>query len=114
MNADSYRQAIPDLNLSIEKATDKVPNDGKYHVLRNEEVLGSFRSLKQAQELYRKIVQESWYKPAPVVTAKSAAEIATENYLAAKDLYWAESHKHRGGIGQSDNSGLTVSPSAAT
>ena len=106
MSGDSYRQAIPDLNLSIEKATDKVPNDGKYHVLRNEEVLGSFRSLKQAQELYRKMVQESGYKPAPVVTTKSAAEMATENYLAAKDLYWSESHKHRGGGGRGGRGGV--------
>jgi hypothetical protein len=106
MGTESYRQAIPDLNLSIEKATDKVPDDGKYYVLQNGKVLGAFRNLKQAQVLYRKIVQESGYKPTPVTTTKSAAEMATENYLAAKDLYWAESHKYRGGGGRGGRGGV--------
>jgi hypothetical protein len=106
MRVNSYRQAIPDLSLSIEKATDKVPPDGKYYVLQNGKVLGAFRSVKQAQDLYRKVVQESGYQPAPVATGKTASEIATENFLATKDLYWAESHKYRGGGGKGGRGGV--------
>jgi hypothetical protein len=63
MSSGSYRQSIPELGLSIEKETAAVPSDGKYYVLKDEETVGCFRSLKQAQGLFKKIVQESGYKP---------------------------------------------------
>ena len=75
MNTDFYRQAIPDLNLSIERETGQVPSDGKYHVVRDGTVLESFRLLKQAQEHFKKIVKESNYKPKHQVKRKSGSEL---------------------------------------
>jgi hypothetical protein len=64
MPGDYYKQAIPDLSLSIEKDTDAVLSDGKYHVLKYGGVIGSFRSLKQAQGLFKKAEEEwLWINP---------------------------------------------------
>lgn len=106
MSADSYRQYIPDLNLSIERYTEQTPNDGKYYVLQNGEVLGSFRSLKQAQEIFKKVVQESGYKPSPPKRSKTTSELMTERYMEAKELYWADSHRYRGGGGRGGRGGV--------
>ena len=106
MPDDYYRQYIPELNLSIERFTEEVPSDGKYHVLKKGELLGSFRSLKQAQTLFRELVQDSGYKPNPPESGKTASEVATERYMEAKDLYWADSYKYRGGGGRGGRGGV--------
>jgi hypothetical protein len=106
MDSESYRQYIPGLNPSIEHHTQWVPDDGKYHVLRDGEILRSFRSLKQAQALYREIIHDSGYKSTPPANSKTESEIMTDRYLAAKDLYWADSYKHRGGGGQGGRGGV--------
>ena len=106
MQNDAYRQYIPDLNLSIERHTERVQSDGKYHVLRNGETLGSFRSLKQAQDVFRKVVQDSGYKPSAPKRSKTPFDIMTEQYMEAKELYWADSHKYRGGGGRGGRGGV--------
>ena len=93
--SELYRQYIPDLDLSIERYTEAVPSDGKYHVLRNGEIFGSFRYLKQAQDAFRKLVQESGFKPNPSRSKGSASQTMTDQYLETKELYWADSYKHR-------------------
>ena len=104
---DTYRQYIPDLQLSIERGTDAVPKDGKFYVIREDRVLGSFRSLKQAQELFKGIVRETGYKPQPANTVpKSAAQVDVDRYLETKDLYWGDSYKHRGGGGRGGRGGV--------
>jgi hypothetical protein len=70
-------------------------------------VIGSFRSLKQAQGLFKKIVQESGYKPKTVEgETKTASEMAMERYMEAKEFYWADSYKHRGGGGKGGRGGV--------
>ncbi len=101
MTTRYYRQFIPDLALSIERATGEVPDDGKYHVLHDGASVGSFRSLKAAQEAFRRIVTESGYRPpTPQDSGKTASEMMTERYMEAKDLYWASSHRYRQRGGQ--------------
>jgi len=51
-----FRQGIPIINLFIEKETDKVPSDGKYHLIQNGTILASSRSLKIIQKKYNEIV----------------------------------------------------------
>ena len=103
----SYRQSIPGVELSIEKDTENVPNDGKFHVLMNGDTRGTFRSLKQAQELFNRLVRESGYTPVVgPVSKKSPAELAAERYLEAKDFYWADSHKYRGRGGRGGRGGV--------
>ena len=103
----SFRQLIPDIKLSIEKDTDVVPKDGKYYVVQDGEIKGTFRSIKLAQKLFSDLVKESGYTPSrKPATKKSASELATDRYLEAKDFYWAESYKHRGGGGRGGRGGV--------
>ena len=98
---------IPDVQLSIEKDTDAVPNDGKYYVVHEGEVKGTFRSMKPAQKLFGDLVREIGYTPSTKpAKKKSASEMATDRYLEAKDFYWADSYKHRGGGGRGGRGGV--------
>lgn len=107
MSEGMYRHSLPALNLSIERLTENVPCDGKYYVLRDGETVGVFRSLKQATRLFRQIVDESGYKPEEVSMSKEALRNAEMNrYFEAKELYWAESHKYRGGGGRGGRGGV--------
>ena len=93
----TYKQYIPDLQLSIERGTNIIPNDGRFYVLHAGRVLGNFRFLKQAQELYKGIVIESGYKPPQ---RKITSRDGIDQYLDIKALYWADywarDHKRRG------------------
>ena len=103
----SYRQVIPDIQLSIEKDTDAVPQDGKYYVVREGKIRGTFRWIKPAQKLFNDLVKESGYTPSTKsAKKKSASELATDSYLEAKDFYWADSYKHRGGGGRGGRGGV--------
>jgi hypothetical protein len=53
-----YRQVFPSAKLSLERATDNVPKDGRFHVILNGTVVGSYRSLKSAQTKYQKLRTE--------------------------------------------------------
>lgn len=105
-NGKFYRQSIPDLGLSIERATEAAPDDGKYHLILHGQSLSSYRSLKRAQEAFRKFVQESGYQPTFPVTGKSTSQMMTERYMEAKELYWADSYKYRGGGGRGGRGGV--------
>ena len=106
MTSGSYRQYIPNLGLSIKRHTEAAPSDGKYHVVKNGEILGSFRSLKQAQEMFKQCVQDSGYKPSLPQPSKPVSQIMTEQYMEAKGLYWADSYKYRGGGGRGGRGGV--------
>ena len=91
-----YRQQIPDIKLSIERATESVPDDNKFYVIQDGQTLGSFRSLTPAQQLFRQVVADSGYTPKPQESPKTVAEMVTERYMEAKDAYWSNSHRYRG------------------
>ena len=65
MGVEPYRQTLPALKLSIERHTDAVPHDGRWYLLRDGAELGSYRSLKAAQEAWREVVAQSDWKPPP-------------------------------------------------
>ncbi|MDP2731359.1 MAG: hypothetical protein Q8O55_12920 [Dehalococcoidales bacterium] len=58
-----YKQVHPRANLSIERFTERVPADGKYYLIKGDEVIESFRSLKLAQERYRSLVDKMALPP---------------------------------------------------
>ena len=105
-NENFYRQTLPDLSLSIERATESTPDTNKYYVINSGVIIGSYRSLKQAKETFRKIVEESGYSPPQVNSGKSHSEMLTERYMEAKDIYWANSHKYRSGGGRGGRGGV--------
>ena len=51
---EPFRQAIPDLGLSVEFGTPSAPKDGRYHVIHGGAVLFSSDSQKQALDEYRR------------------------------------------------------------
>ena len=45
----SYKHYIPKLNLSIERNTERVPNNGKYYIVFEGRIIGSSRSVKKTR-----------------------------------------------------------------
>ena len=64
-----YRQQVPELGLSMEKGTDAVPDDGRYHVLLDGEVLHSSLSERSAIRFYmdkkEQLFEDRGGKPRP-------------------------------------------------
>jgi hypothetical protein len=68
---------------------------------------GNFKSLKKAQVAFQGELQKAGYKPQKVDgVPKSAAEANIEQYMNAKDLYWAESHRFKGKGGKGGRGGI--------
>lgn len=98
-----YRREIPDLALSVERCTERVPRDGKFHIVRDGQVLESFKSERRAVARFRVIACEMGFSPESIADRPaSAVEQDLDRYFEAKEMYWAESHKHvrRGGAGR--------------
>jgi hypothetical protein len=53
-----FRQAVPNLGLSLEMGTDAVPDDGMYHVLLNGEPVLSTASKRKALARYKELREE--------------------------------------------------------
>ncbi|MBA7687562.1 hypothetical protein ES703_96026 [subsurface metagenome] len=95
-NDGSYRHYLPNLTLSIERNTGRVPSDGRFHIVNNRKVIASFRSRKKAEERFYQLVEESGYELIkPTDKPLSPTEEAIERYTLAKDLFWAEGPKYR-------------------
>lgn len=98
-----YRRELPQIDLSVERGTDRVPNDGKFHILRDGEVLESFKLEKTAVARFREIAQEIGFSPeGSKAKPTNAFEEDLDHYFDAKELYWGESHKYadKGGPGR--------------
>lgn len=104
---DSYKHYLPALRLSVERSTGNVPNDGRFHVVYNGHIVGSYRSVKKAEEKFRQLIDDLGYSPEPIIVKKrSTAQENIDRYLEAKDMYWAESHKYKGGGGKGGRGGI--------
>ena len=103
----TYRHFIPELSISIERNTARIPNDGKFYILREGQIIDSFRTIGKAEARFRQLVKESGYKPKVSPTKPpSAIDEKLERYLDAKDLYWAESYKYRAKGGKGGRGGI--------
>ena len=96
-----FRQAIPAVELSLERSTSGVPSDGYFYVVLRGEVQGRFRNKKDALKLYRDLLKKSGYKPEPTKAAPPA-NLVVERYMDDLQSYWMDSHRHqkRGGKGR--------------
>ena len=63
MPAEPYRQVLPALELSIERLTSTVPDDGAWYVLRAGKQIGRFRTLKAAKEAWDAEIGASGWQP---------------------------------------------------
>jgi len=100
---EMFRHTAIDSSLSVEKATERVPSDGKYYLLDGNDVVGVFATKKTAINRFRELLKQQQYTPPPKedpdVDPKAEA---LENYFQAKDLYWGTSHSFasKGGPGR--------------
>lgn len=58
-----YVQRLAALELSLERYTADVPQDGAYYLLRAGEQVGRYRSLKGAQEAWEQAKADAGYEP---------------------------------------------------
>lgn len=70
-----FRQAIEGVELAIEEGTNRVPQDGKFYVIHQDQIVGSYRSLKKAQEKYRGI-RDSLNLPAATAPSNEEQQAA--------------------------------------
>jgi len=88
------------IDVSIQRCTAEVPNDGKYYLIKSGEIIGSFREKNRAIKAFRALLKELEYEP-PSQSEKDAQEILRsemddiEFYRSA--LYWGRSHEYRSG-----------------
>ena len=93
---DSYKQALPAIGLSIERLTADVPKDGFFYVLLRDEMKGRYRTLKQAQAVYKSLIDESgWQPPATHKIPTDPAAETVERYMDELADYWGSAHRFR-------------------
>jgi hypothetical protein len=101
--AERYRQGIQAIDLFIERGTERVPADRRYHLVRQGTIVASFRTLRGAQRCYRQLLEASGYVPAPQAGLSADEQIRHENLerdLLRSASFWAESHRYSGGGGK--------------
>jgi len=104
VTADPYRQTVPGLDLSIEKATARVPENRHFYVVRGGQILGKHRTLRQATVQFRQILKDLGWKPQlPEVKPLNPAVEAVERYMDRLEAYWDDAAKHRRRGGKSMN-----------
>jgi hypothetical protein len=102
-----YKHYIPDIELSIERGTDQIPNDGKFYIISKRHVIDSFKTRKQAEEKFRQLVSESGYKPNTLEEKKlNAGDETIERYLISKAIFWAEGPKYKDKRGRGGRGGV--------
>jgi len=101
--AGRYKQGVPALDLFIERGTDRVPQDQRFHVIEAGAVIGGFRALRTAQRLYQERLAALNFAPAPVDVVSTEEQLRRENLerdLLRSASYWAESYRHGAGGGK--------------
>ena len=102
-----YKRYIPDINLSIEKGTKDVPNDGRYYLLMDGIITEKFTLLKKAEERFKELVKASGYKPEPIPDVKPKPEDESiDRYIIAKSIFWAEGPKYKDKRGRGGRGGV--------
>ncbi len=103
-----YRQYNERAGVSLEQGTPDVPDDNRYHLLRQGKPVGDFPSLKRAMNAYHKLIREILGGNHPEGVSSGDMDSrkekkvdpvreSTERFLDAKDAYWSNSHKYRRG-----------------
>ena len=89
-----YRQSILAIGLSLERSTERVPNDGYFYVLLKSEIKGRFRTKASALAAYRALLKETGYKPPATESSVDPSRESVERYMDELEAYWLESHRH--------------------
>jgi len=94
----TYHRGSP---ASLERGTESVPDDGKYYLLLDGQIVNSFRSLKKAKEAYRQLLADIGFEPEAKEAEVNGEELRRRERLAIDYYrisdYWDEAYYHRGG-----------------
>jgi hypothetical protein len=102
-----YKRCIPEIKLSIEKGTKEVPNDGKYYLLVDGQIVEKFTLLKKAEGKFKEFVEAIGYKPKLLQDVKPKPRDETiDRYMIAKSIFWAEGPKYRDKRGRGGRGGV--------
>lgn len=103
---NTYKHFVPGIDLAIERYTINVPNDGKYYITKGGKAVQGFRSMKQAEERFTQLLDESGFKRKPMELKKAnPVEESVERILSAKKIFWAEGPKRRNKYGKGGKGG---------
>ncbi len=100
MAGEPYRQTVPGIDLAVERATARVPDQRHYFVFRGGEILGKHKTLKQATTQFRQTLKVIGWNPEPSkARPRDPATEAVERYMDTLEAYWeaAATHRRRGG-----------------
>jgi hypothetical protein len=98
-----YERVHRPTGFAIKRATEDVPNDGRFHLVRNGQIVASFRTERDALLPYREAIQQSGWVPAEKVQGRvDISAVVADQAAAAAEDFWHESSKHRrrGGKGR--------------
>jgi hypothetical protein len=86
-----YRQGLEEHQLFVLQGTPEVPDDGSYYVLFRGDVVGRFRSLKQATARYQELRSRLNLKPreVPKLTVEELRQRELET-VSNKRLLWTD------------------------
>jgi hypothetical protein len=96
-----FKLFFKDAPASLEQGTQAVPNDGRYHLVLDGQVVQSFRSLKTAKQAYRKLLADIGFEPTVQPVEPDPKEVRRRERLAVDHYrvsdYWDEAHHYRSG-----------------
>ena len=90
MSSRVFRQSLPAANLSLERATENVPDDGRFHLLVNGGIVKSFRHERAAQAEYQAL-RKAYLDQHPIEPSRvDISDVIREdhNRMSNKELIW--------------------------
>ena len=99
---DQYTRQHP-AGVAIKKGTGDVPNDGRYHLVQDGQLVAAFKRLVAATTAYNEAVARTGWRQ-PVVPGKTVdfAGLAAQEFLDSAQEFWSRSSQFRrkGGKGR--------------
>ncbi|MBU4292673.1 MAG: hypothetical protein KJ770_01295 [Actinobacteria bacterium] len=100
---DHFKQTVEGFDLRLEKNTDSVPRDGKFHIIHQGCVVFSSKSFPQTRKKFWKILSEMGYDPK--IRGKSKDNNIKQlverdkaaRFFQSYEQYWGSSHKFKNG-----------------
>ena len=99
-----FKQTILGFNITIEKTTQNVPKDGRYHVISKNNIVYSTKVLKLAQLKFDVLLKKMGYSPKKTENKPTTGDVKdmlnkqrTDQLSRAYDAFWDNSYKFRKG-----------------
>ena len=101
MPPQRYFLSATGTSISVQSFADEVPADGRYYLLKDFQILGSYKSKRAAINAFRKLLEKMGYesplKPTPVTSDEILQQEREEREFYRSELYWSNAYKYRDG-----------------